>query len=82
MTPFKGIPAIRASQEHDSSNLQNQTVVATLFAGVATGMIQVYGSIADGALKNAIILLWYMTLLFSIGSTVNGLLGLSWTQAV
>lgn len=79
-----GIPCIRASQSHDTSNIQNQTIVATLFAGVATGMIQVYtGSDPDGgSLNKVIVLLWYMTLIFSIGSTVNGLLGLSWTQAI
>ncbi|KAI0092758.1 WD40-repeat-containing domain protein [Irpex rosettiformis] len=77
-----GIPCIRASQGHDTSNIQNQTIVATLFAGVATGMIQVYSSTDGSSLDGVIVLLWYMTLLFSIGSTVNGLLGLSWTQAI
>ncbi|KAI0736389.1 hypothetical protein BC629DRAFT_484921 [Irpex lacteus] len=77
-----GIPAIQATQDHAISNVQNQTVVSTLFASAATSMIQVYsGNGSDTALNGVVILLWYMTLLFSIGSTVNGVLGLSWVQA-
>ncbi|KAI0092807.1 hypothetical protein BDY19DRAFT_926398 [Irpex rosettiformis] len=77
-----GIPTVKASQDHGVSNLQNQTIVATLFAGIATGMIQVFSTGDTGGLHDWIVLLWYMTLIFSVASAVNGLLHLSWMQAI
>lgn len=62
--------------------MQNQTIVATLFAGIATGMIQVFSTSGTGTLHAWTVLLWYMTLIFSVASAVNGLLGLSWMQAI
>ncbi len=79
---FQGIPTVKASQDHGASNLQNQTIVAALFAGVATGMIQVFTTNGTGGLHDWIVLLWYMTLIFSVASAVNGLLNLSWMQAI
>ena len=83
-TIFTGIPTVKVSQSHRIANLQNQTIVATLFAGVATGMIQVFtgNSNSSEKLHDWTVLLWYMTLILSVASAVNGLLGLSWTQAV
>ncbi|KAI0092759.1 hypothetical protein BDY19DRAFT_925993 [Irpex rosettiformis] len=78
-----GIPTVRASQDRGTSNLENQTIVAALFAGTATGMLQIYSDPpSSGGLGAAIIILWSMALIFSIASAVNGLLGLSWTQAI
>lgn len=78
-----GIPTVRASQEHAISNLQNLTIVATLFADIATGMIQVFSANDSGAvLLEWTVLLWYMTLIFSVASAVNGLLALTWSQAI
>ncbi|KAI0699395.1 hypothetical protein BC835DRAFT_1412586 [Cytidiella melzeri] len=77
-----GIPTVRASQDHITSNLENQTVVAALFAGIATSMLQLFSDIVTGRLGSAILVLWYMSLIFSVGSAVNGLLGLSWMQAI
>lgn len=79
----QGIPTVKATQDHGATNLGNQTLVAALFAGVATGMIQVFsnGGSGHGGLNDWIVLLWYMTLIFSVASAVNGLLGLSWMQA-
>ncbi|KAI0736393.1 hypothetical protein BC629DRAFT_1600734 [Irpex lacteus] len=74
-----GIPAVRASQDRGTENLENQTIVAALFAGIATGMLQIY---SDPPADAAIIMLWNMCLIFSISSAVNGLLGLSWAQAI
>ncbi|KAI0802107.1 hypothetical protein BC629DRAFT_1591742 [Irpex lacteus] len=47
-------------------------------------MIQVFssGGSGGGGLNDWIVLLWYMTLIFSVASAVNGLLGLSWMQAI
>jgi WD repeat-containing protein 26 len=77
-----GIPTVRASQEHYAFNLQNQTIVATLFAGVIPGMIQVFSGQNEGSLTTAILVLWYTGLIFCISSAVNGLLGLSWMRAI
>ncbi len=75
---------MKATQDHGAANMGNQTLVAALFAGVATGMIQVFSSNGKGSggLNDWIVLLWYMTLIFSVASAVNGLLGLSWMQAI
>ncbi|KAI0699394.1 hypothetical protein BC835DRAFT_1412585 [Cytidiella melzeri] len=79
-----GIPTVRASQDHSAANLQNQTIVAGLFASAATSMLQVFGTSVTGALglNQTIVLLWYMSLIFSVGSAANGLLALSWMQAI
>ncbi|KAI0346931.1 hypothetical protein BDW22DRAFT_1351231 [Trametopsis cervina] len=81
-----GIPTVQASQNNSTSNLQNLTVVSTLFAGVASAMLQVAGNGPDGdadtPLNSSISLFWYLSLVFSISATVNGLLGLSWMQAI
>ncbi|KAI0804617.1 hypothetical protein BC629DRAFT_1590861 [Irpex lacteus] len=77
-----GISTVKASQDHGKSNLENQTVVATLFAGIATAMIQVFTVDSPGALDTAVLVLWYTCLIFSIASAVNGLLALSWRQAI
>ncbi|KAI0773346.1 hypothetical protein BC629DRAFT_1595119 [Irpex lacteus] len=74
-----GIPAVRASQDRGTANMENLTIVATLFAGIATGMLQIY---SDPPSHTAVIVMWYTTLIFSISSAVNGLLALSWAQAI
>lgn len=79
---FTGIPTFQASQERGISDSHNQTVVATLFAGIATSMLQNYSDLSSGTLKTAISVLWYMCLIFSISSAVDGLLGLTWKQSV
>lgn len=83
---YTGIPTVRAAQDHGSSNLENQTIVAALFAGTTVSMIQVWSSStvvsSNRMLNNAVSVFWYMALVFSISSTVNSLLGLSWVQAI
>lgn len=76
---------MRASQDRGSANLENQTLIATLFASIAASMLQIWEpgkNDADMTLNNAALVLWYMALVFSVSSAINGLLGLSWMHAI
>ncbi|KIP12841.1 hypothetical protein PHLGIDRAFT_32714 [Phlebiopsis gigantea 11061_1 CR5-6] len=77
-----GIPTVRFSQKHATTNFQNLSTVAALFSGVTATMLQFSWNVTDTHLSIAVNVFWFISLVFSISSTVNSLLGLSWTQAI
>lgn len=70
------------SQDREVSKLEKQTIVAALFAGIATGMLQIYSDHPSGAIYTGIVIMWYLSLIFSVASAMNGLLGILWEQSI
>ncbi|EGN95187.1 hypothetical protein SERLA73DRAFT_77198 [Serpula lacrymans var. lacrymans S7.3] len=77
-----GIPIITFTQHHATENLLNLSTVATFFSAVTAMTLQFsYGS-TDSILAESVNAFWFSSLVFSIAAAVNGLLGLTWKQAM
>ncbi|KAF8591362.1 WD40 repeat-like protein [Ramaria rubella] len=77
-----GVPTIRFAQKHTATNLLNLSTVATFFSAVTATTIQFSFNLNDNPLQNAVNAFWFSSLVFSIASAVNSLLGLTWKQAM
>ncbi|GJE84620.1 WD40 repeat-like protein [Phanerochaete sordida] len=78
-----GIPTIRAAQVHSGNNLVNLSAVATFFAGVTATMLQITWNFEPRSkLSDSVNAFWIISIIFSVSSAVNSLLGLSWTEAI
>ncbi|KZS96236.1 WD40 repeat-like protein [Sistotremastrum niveocremeum HHB9708] len=77
-----GVPTIRFAQKHGASNLLNLSTVATFFSAVSATTLQFSFSEKGTALTDAVNVFWFSSLVFSIASAVNSLLGLTWKQAM
>ena len=86
MTPLSahilGIPTIRFAQKHAASNLLNLTTIATFFSAVTATTMQFSIAQIETSLENAVNGFWFCSLVFSVASAVNSLLGLTWKQAM
>ncbi|EIN08602.1 hypothetical protein PUNSTDRAFT_88042 [Punctularia strigosozonata HHB-11173 SS5] len=77
-----GVPTIRFAQKHGAQNLQNLSTVATFFSAVTATTLQFSFNLTSSALQNAVNAFWFASLVFSIASAVNSLLGVTWKQAM
>ncbi|KAJ7598511.1 quinon protein alcohol dehydrogenase-like superfamily [Mycena floridula] len=77
-----GVPAIHFAQRHGSSNLQNLSTVATFFSAVTATTLQFSYQLDHSGISVAVNCFWFASLVFSIAAAVNGLLGLTWKQAM
>lgn len=77
-----GVPTIRFVQKHGSTNLLNLSTIATFFSAVTATTIQYSFDHNDTPLQSIVNAFWYSSLVFSIASAVNSLLGLTWKQAM
>lgn len=77
-----GIPTIRFAQKHAANNLLNLTTVATFFSAVTATTLQFSFDEVGNPLSDAVNSFWFLSLVFSIASAVNSLLGLTWKQAM
>ena len=77
-----GIPTIRFAQKHSAQNLLNLTTVATFFSAVTATTLQFSFDQVGDPLADAVNSFWFLSLVFSIASAVNSLLGLTWKQAM
>lgn len=79
-----GIPAIVLAQKQTADNLLNLTTIATFFSAVTATTLQL--SLDDSGtqthLAAAVNACWLFSLVFSITSAVNSLLGLTWKRAI
>ncbi|KAH7099700.1 WD40 repeat-like protein [Auriculariales sp. MPI-PUGE-AT-0066] len=76
-----GVPTIKFGQKHGTSNLLNLSTISTFFSAVTATTIQFSFDRTEGLLDNWVNALWYSSLVFSIASSVNSLVGLTWRQA-
>lgn len=77
-----GIPTIRFAQQHAADNLLNLSTVATFFSAVTATTLQFSFESTGTPLTDAVNSFWFISLVFSIASAVNSLLGLTWKQYV
>ncbi|TDL22745.1 WD40 repeat-like protein [Rickenella mellea] len=77
-----GIPTIRFAQKHGAANLLNLTTVATFFSAVTATTLQFSYNQTGTKLSDGVNGFWFCSLVFSIASAVNSLLGLTWKQAM
>lgn len=77
-----GIPTIRFAQKHAATNLLNLSTVATFFSAVTATTLQFSFNQTQTSLSSAVNSFWFCSLVFSIASAVNSLLGLTWKQAM
>ncbi|KAF9459851.1 WD40-repeat-containing domain protein [Collybia nuda] len=68
------IPMLAISQHHDPANIQNLTTVATFFSAVTATTLQFSYSQSD-VQSSVVNGFWFSSLVFSVASTVNLLLG-------
>jgi WD repeat-containing protein 26 len=74
------IPEISLRQKHAANNLLQMSTVATFFSAVTATTLQFSFDKPHSVLTNAVNALWFTSLVLSIGSAVNSLLGLAWKQ--
>jgi WD repeat-containing protein 26 len=74
-TLHAGVPTIRFAQKHGAQNLQNLSTVATFFSAVTATTLQFSYTLPTDALGSAVNSFWFASLVFSIASAVNSLLG-------
>ncbi|KAF9445110.1 hypothetical protein P691DRAFT_735517 [Macrolepiota fuliginosa MF-IS2] len=76
-----GVSAISHEQQRSSQNLTNILTVATFFSGVtaATLSMSVGTHSQNGTLRVAS-MLWFTSLVFSVGAALNSLLAMAWKE--
>lgn len=78
-----GIPTIRASQKLSVTTFVNMSTVAALFSAVTASMLQFsWNADPQTPIAVSVNVFWFTSLVFSVSSAVNSLLGLAWTQAI
>ncbi|KAL5523027.1 hypothetical protein ACEPAF_1294 [Sanghuangporus sanghuang] len=77
-----GIPTIRFAQQHAADNLLNLSTVATFFSAVTATTLQFSFDTVGNPTADAVNSFWFISLVFSIASAVNSLLGVTWKQAI
>ncbi|THH11409.1 hypothetical protein EW145_g660 [Phellinidium pouzarii] len=77
-----GIPTIRFAQKHAAANLLNLSTVATFFSAVTATTLQFSFDAERAPAADAVNSFWFISLVFSIASAVNSLLGVTWKQAM
>ncbi|KAI5118541.1 hypothetical protein M0805_008482 [Coniferiporia weirii] len=77
-----GIPTIRFAQKHAAANLLNLSTVATFFSAVTATTLQFSFDTTGSPVADAVNSFWFLSLVFSIASAVNSLLGVTWKQAM
>lgn len=77
---YAGIPAIESAQKHRSQNLASIATIATLFSSVSATALQFSLPNRLNTLFDIVNGFWFISLVFSIASALNSVLGLTWIQ--
>ncbi|XP_006462911.1 hypothetical protein AGABI2DRAFT_119744 [Agaricus bisporus var. bisporus H97] len=75
-----GVSAISHEQARSSLNLTNILTVSTFFSGVTASTLQMSTSASDDKDDTILLanLLWFMSMIFSVGAALNSLLAMAW----
>ncbi|KAF5348512.1 hypothetical protein D9756_009565 [Leucocoprinus leucothites] len=76
-----GISAISHEQQRSSQNLTNILTVATFFSGVTAGTLAMSeSSNSPNTTLHVASMLWFTSLVFSVGAALNSLLAMAWKE--
>lgn len=86
LTSTLALPKFLVDQmERDTTRYVNLTTIATFFSSVTATTLQfTYGPLQSEAsefLRGLVNLFWFLSLVFSVSSGVNSLLGLTWRKS-
>ncbi|KAG9318950.1 WD40-repeat-containing domain protein [Chiua virens] len=76
-----GVPTIWFHQQHATKNLLNVSTLSIVFGVVDASLLVCSSHMTGNVLANSVNIFWMSSLVFSIASGVNGLLGLTWKQS-
>ncbi|KAA1474488.1 hypothetical protein DENSPDRAFT_931692 [Dentipellis sp. KUC8613] len=77
-----GVPTIRSAQKYSNNSLRNLSTLATFFSAVTATTLQFSFNLQGDPLSDSVNGFWFISLVFSVAAAVNGLLGLTWKQAI
>ena len=80
LTQSLGIPVIRLAQTNATDRYLNMSTLAAFFSSVTATTLQFSFQSNDTRAQIAVNSFWFCSLLFSIASAVNSLLGMTWRQ--
>ncbi|KXN90931.1 hypothetical protein AN958_02998 [Leucoagaricus sp. SymC.cos] len=76
-----GVSAIEDEQQRSSQNLSNILTVATFFSGVTAGTLAMsLGTQPEKPSLEVATMLWFASLVFSVGAALNSLLAMAWKE--
>ncbi|KAF9440194.1 hypothetical protein P691DRAFT_768143 [Macrolepiota fuliginosa MF-IS2] len=77
-----GIPAISHEQQRSSQNLASILTAATFFSSVTASTLQMsVGTDPQSGTLHVASMLWFASLVFSVGAALNSLLAMAWKEA-
>ncbi|KDQ56958.1 hypothetical protein JAAARDRAFT_78863 [Jaapia argillacea MUCL 33604] len=77
-----GVPAIRFAQTHAAQNMLSISTIATFLSAVTATTLQFSYPSTKTISNNVVNGCWFTSLVFSIGAAINGVLGMTWRQAI
>ncbi|EJD34924.1 hypothetical protein AURDEDRAFT_176010 [Auricularia subglabra TFB-10046 SS5] len=76
------VPTVRAMQDRYTAMFVNLTTISTFFSAVTATTLQFSYQQNVHVLDPWVNAFWYISLVFSVASAVNSLVGLTWMQAI
>lgn len=79
---ISALEPIRKAEDHATSRYLNMTTIATFFSAVTATTLQFsYAPQVKDNLSDIVNAFWFSSLVFSIASAVNSLLGMTWRKS-
>lgn len=75
------LPPIRGAEENATLKYLNMTTVATFFSAITATTLQFSFAQTGTNLDNAVNFFWFLSLIFSVSSAINSLLGMTWRKS-
>lgn len=78
---WTGYSHIQNSERNATSRYLTMTTIATFFSGITATTLQFSFMETNGVLDNMVNFFWFSSLVFSISSAINSLLGMTWRKS-
>ncbi|THH06154.1 hypothetical protein EW145_g4283 [Phellinidium pouzarii] len=75
------ISNLQIAEQRLTGKYTSMTTAATFFSSITVTAMQISSTMTGDALKDAVNTVWFTSLVFSIGSVIISLVGLSWFQS-
>ncbi|KDQ56957.1 hypothetical protein JAAARDRAFT_194146 [Jaapia argillacea MUCL 33604] len=73
---------VRSAQSHAAQNMSTISTIATFLSAVTATGLQLSYTSNETVLENIVSGCWFTSLVFSIGAAINGVLAMTWRQAI